>query len=590
VSKAGKEPKKKKRPFTIHSRKEMAMSSSVASIAEVQKRVREMLPSLNCSQADVLGLLSYAMLLFNSCGMTRMVNGLAQIEQVPAGRLRQRLREFYYEAQDKRGKKRRALDVSACFGSLLAAILRHWQGEKRLALALDASTLGKRFTVLSMSVLYRGCALPVAWKIIRAQQKGSWRPYWEGMLASLAGVVPRDWKVIVMADEGLYAHWLFTGIQQLGWHPMLRVHLQMKFRAQRETEFAALGKRVQRRGRGWKGKGEWSETGVRLAGTLLVRWEKGYQHALAVVTDGEPDEMETAWYTMRFWIEDEYKDHKSGGFGWQQTKMEDPKRAERLWLAMAVAMQFAVLVGGQHEATPEAQVKRKGQTTRQRSRVGRPAKPMCKPRGREQSVLVVGQECIQAAIMRGEPLPSGYVVSEPWPTQTYRPRLGTGIQNSKCKKREESRRYRQRRRARGNEADKQRAHQDKAERRKSQQQAPARRPSQPAVQPVSQRAGELTKWPAAPVCGPQLPPLPPQGVPGPLADVLQERLSRPEEDELSRQLACSWPEEWQREQAVRLLRQRHRAARLRVISASARPPASSLFPILQSLIEPGEPP
>ena len=57
---------------------------------------------------------------------------------------------------------------------------------------------------------------------------------------------------------------------------------------------------------------------------------------------------------------------------------------------------------------------------------------------------------IQAAITRGEPLPSGYVVAEPWPTQTYRPRLGTGIQNSKCKKREESRRYRQRRRARGN--------------------------------------------------------------------------------------------------------------------------------------------
>jgi len=566
------------------------MSSSVTSIAEVQNRVREMLPSLSSSQADVLGLLSYAMLLFNSSGLTRMCNGLAQIEQVPAGRLRQRLREFYYEAQAKRGKKRRAVDVAACFGELLAAILRHWQGEKRLALALDASTLGSRFTVLSLSVLYRGCALPVAWKIIRAQQKGSWRPYWEGMLASLAGAVPRDWKVMVMADEGLYAHWLFTGIQQQGWHPMLRVHLQMGFRAQGARDFVAIGKQVQRRGRGWKGKGEWSETGVRLSGTLLVRWEKGYQHALAVVTDVEPDEVETAWYTMRFWIEDEYKDHKSGGLGWQQTKMEDPQRAERLWLAMAVAMQVAVLVGGQQEATQEAQAKRKGQTIRQRSRVGRPAKPMCKPRGREQSVLVVGQQCILAAITRGEPLPSGYVVAEPWPTQTSRPRLGSGIENSKCKKREESRRYRQRRRARGDEADKQRVRQGKAVRRKRQQQASARRTTQPAAQPMQERAGEPTHQPAAPVCGPQLPPPLPQGVPEPLVDVLQQRLSRPEEDELSRQLAHAWPEEWQREQAVRLLQQRHRAARLRVTSASAGPPASDLFPTSQSLIEPGEPP
>lgn len=118
------------------------------------------------------------------------------------------------------------------------------------------------------------------------------------------------------ADQGLYADWLWTAIQNLGWHPLLRIRLQMGFRAEGEADFAALGKRVQRRGRGWKGKGEWSEKGARLHGTLLVRWEKGYEEAMAVVTDLEAEEVETAWYLMRFWIEDEYKDHKRGGWGW----------------------------------------------------------------------------------------------------------------------------------------------------------------------------------------------------------------------------------------------------------------------------------
>ena len=36
--------------------------------------------------------------------------------------------------------------------------------KKRLVLAADASTLSTRFTVLAISVVYRGVGIPVAWK------------------------------------------------------------------------------------------------------------------------------------------------------------------------------------------------------------------------------------------------------------------------------------------------------------------------------------------------------------------------------------------------------------------------------------------
>jgi hypothetical protein len=55
----------------------------------------------------------------------------------------------------------------------------HWWGEagkpgqQQLALAMDASTLSDRFTVLCISVLYRGCAIPVAWAIVPAWGKGA---------------------------------------------------------------------------------------------------------------------------------------------------------------------------------------------------------------------------------------------------------------------------------------------------------------------------------------------------------------------------------------------------------------------------------
>jgi hypothetical protein len=430
------------------------MSSSVTSIAVLQKRVEEMLPSLSKAEAQVLGWLTYGILMLGKCGMTALSHGLAKIEQEPAERLRQRLREFCYEAEAKRGKKRREVDVVRCFPDLLRSILRGWEGKKELALAIDAMTLGERFTVLNISVMYRGCGISIAWKIIEAGQEGTWRPHWEGLLATLEGVVPADWKVIVMADRGLYAAWLYEAIQRLGWHPMLRVNEELSFRAEGEETFSPMGQRVKRRGRGWKGKGEWSEHGERVSGTVLIRWEKGYEEKLVVVTDLDEKEANAAWYQMRFWIEDEYKDHKSGGWGWEQTKMTDPKRAERQWLARAVAMQMAVLVGGQEEAEEQEHKRRKALQHKGKRRRGRPPKPIERPRAREQSVLERGKLSMHAAVLRGEEIPSGHVVREEWPKQTYAVRKPTKSWVKKSKEKGAKQRYQKNKRARTCQAEK----------------------------------------------------------------------------------------------------------------------------------------
>jgi hypothetical protein len=97
-------------------------------------------------------------------------------------------------------------------------VLSWWTGTQ-VALALDATTLGDRFVVLAISVLYRGCAIPVAWVVLEAGKKKAWRREWLRMLRQLRAAVPRGWTVIVLADRGLYARWLFRRIVRLGWHP-----------------------------------------------------------------------------------------------------------------------------------------------------------------------------------------------------------------------------------------------------------------------------------------------------------------------------------------------------------------------------------
>jgi len=51
-----------------------------------------------------------------------------------------------------------------------------------------------------------------------------------GVVETVHGLVPKGWKVIVLADRGLYAKWLFEAIVELKWHPFLRVNSQGTFR------------------------------------------------------------------------------------------------------------------------------------------------------------------------------------------------------------------------------------------------------------------------------------------------------------------------------------------------------------------------
>ena len=81
-------------------------------------------------------------------------------------------------------------------------------------------------------------------------------------------------------------------------------------------------------------------------------WEPGYEEAWFLITDLTPETAESCWYGLRNWIEQGFKLIKSGGWQWQKTKMTDPQRVERLWLAIAVATMWVLRVGGQYEEQP----------------------------------------------------------------------------------------------------------------------------------------------------------------------------------------------------------------------------------------------
>lgn len=307
--------------------------------------VTEHLPSLSSTQARVLAFWTFGAVLADTCGISKVVAYLAPVLGHSESALRQQLREWTWSKKHKQGVSRCDVTVADCFPHLLRWILSWWKaGEQQLVLALDATTLRDTWVILVISIVYRGCALPIAWKVLPASTPGKWKPYWIELCQSLRGCIPENWLVIVTADRGLYADWLFATIQSLGWHPYLRINRQGMFREQSHESWKHLSSLVPNRSDTYAHTVHCFKEHT-VQATLLARNEPGYAEPWLIVTDLPAHTAAIVWYSMRMWIEAGFKDIKRGGWQWHHTKMQWAERVERLWLVIAVAMLWSVSVG-----------------------------------------------------------------------------------------------------------------------------------------------------------------------------------------------------------------------------------------------------
>jgi len=369
------------------------------------------MPHLSKSQANVLALYSFGMVIAQSCGLSLISVSLSSLISEKENTIRQRLREWYFDKEDKCGEKRKEIDISSSFVPLLAWILSWWSGEeKRLALAMDATSLGQNLVVLVISVVYRGCAIPVAWNVLPAIEKGSWKKVWLALFSQIKGSIPSDWVVIVLADRGLYAHWLFTTIQDCHWHPFLRVNSRGLYRLKDGSEFRSLSLAVHQPGCAWSGAVICFKANP-IEATLLARWDADYKDPWLILTDLPVEKASACWYGLRTWIERSFKHIKSAGWRWQYTRMTDPKRANRLWLAIAIATLWVISVGGEADANLPASsfdvLPDKHIARQKKCKISPIRLVSCFRRG-----LII----ILTALIAQKPLPFGKFFPQPWPS------------------------------------------------------------------------------------------------------------------------------------------------------------------------------
>jgi hypothetical protein len=89
---------------------------------------------------------------------------------------------------------------------------------------------------------------------------------------------------------------------------------------------------------------------AQLPATLLAVWQADYTDPWLILTDLPVHQACIVCHGMRSRVECGFKDFKRGGWRWDQSKMTEPARAERLWLVMSVATIWVLSVGGEADA------------------------------------------------------------------------------------------------------------------------------------------------------------------------------------------------------------------------------------------------
>jgi DDE family transposase len=314
------------------------------------------LPSFSLPQAKVLALWSFGIVLARSCSLHAVVLALACWLPFNPWSLRKRLQEWYLEAAAKKGHgtagtgyQRRDWQPHETAPELLAWLLDEWP-HRQLVLALDPTNFGDRFTVLNISVLYRGCAVPVCWTVLEGAQPEAWEPHWERMLRTLAAYIPAGWQILVLTDRGMYSPRLFRCLRQLHWHPFLRIRAQGCYRPLGSREWLNLQDLQPAVGQAIAFPAEvFKNAEGRLECTLLAFQGAGYAEPWLLVSDLSAAVAQASWYGLRGWIEQGYKRVKGEGWNLPRTRITRCQRLERLWLAVALATLWVLQVGGAAE-------------------------------------------------------------------------------------------------------------------------------------------------------------------------------------------------------------------------------------------------
>jgi hypothetical protein len=293
----------------------------------------DLLPGLHGHQSKAMADLSFAMTLAQQCQSGKIAVA-APGEARPASVAR-RMERFV--ANDR-------VEPEAAWSQLARSFLRGWAGGP-IVLILDETPNHNDLRCMKVTVAYRKRALPLACACYAlGGQPGPMPELVVGLLRRVAACLPEGAEVTLLADRGLAWPQIVDACRESGWHYVLRLLSQTRVRTPdgRECSAADLAPRP---GAYWRGRAlVFKKSGWRSA-AVAAYWPPGRDAPWLVVSDRDDGPRLFRRYAERVWTEELFRDEKSSGLHWGDSRVTDPAHAARLVLLIALATYLALAVG-----------------------------------------------------------------------------------------------------------------------------------------------------------------------------------------------------------------------------------------------------
>jgi hypothetical protein len=234
--------------------------------------------------------------------------------------------------------------VPCHFGSELVSCTLNSQPVNILYLALDTSTLWNTYCVVRLSLVYRGRAVPLVWKVLEHPSSSVAYDIYQDVLDKVAELLPCQYTVVFTADRGFADTRLMEHLARLGWH--WRIRIKGSFWIYRD------GKRRCKMNRMRLPAGKalfWHHVYMtkQRYGPVHMAMARGHdgKEDWFVVSD-EPTDVKTfEEYGLRFDIEENFLDDKSNGFQLESSLIRSAAALERLCLVLAITTLYLVAQG-----------------------------------------------------------------------------------------------------------------------------------------------------------------------------------------------------------------------------------------------------
>lgn len=253
------------------------------------------------------------------------------------------------------------LKAGLCFHPLAKARLALGKPHQ-LLLIIDPTTQEERLVMLTISVWYRGRALPLAWATWPGNKPLAGDRFWARvatLIEQVKGLLPPRVPVIWLADRAFGSPAFTDLLDEPHWDYLVRAQGQTLVEDQQgrqrslQSLVAGPDKRTKLAGKVFKKRG-WRQASV------VCFWGKRHQSPLCLVSSLPPTWALISLYRRRYPIEASFRDYKSAGWQFEQAQVTDPDHLERLLVGMALATWVTLFVGTQ-VATRLLAVKPSGQ-------------------------------------------------------------------------------------------------------------------------------------------------------------------------------------------------------------------------------------